>query len=68
MNMKSALRLGVITLSISGLVKADQTKSFGITEDNLLKMVKESNPSLDEIEASFLDSKIQAKQVEDNMG
>ena len=41
---------------------------FAVTEENLLKMVKKSNPTLSEIEASFLGSKIQAKEVEDRFG
>lgn len=48
----------------SSLFAAD----FNITEGELGKMAKKSNPSLNEIEATFLDSKIRAKELEDKFG
>ncbi len=41
---------------------------FSLSEDALIKMVHKSNPSLQEIEASFLSSKVQAQELEDNFG
>lgn len=59
-------------INLSVLIAAFTVSSFGsdftLTEENLLKMVKESNPSLNEIEATFLASKVQTKQANDRLG
>jgi hypothetical protein len=53
----------LFTLSISAA--ADD---FIITEDNLVKLSKKNNPTLSEIEASFLSSKVQANELQDKFG
>lgn len=39
-----------------------------LTEEKLLEMVKKSNPGLDDIEATFLASKVQAEEANDKLG
>lgn len=47
---------------------SDRTSNFSLSEEILLQMIKNSNPTLDEIEASFLGTKIKSKEVEDQLG
>jgi len=42
--------------------------SFDITEDTLLKLANKANPSLAEIESSFLTSKVQSMELDDKFG
>lgn len=42
--------------------------AFTLTEENLIKMAKQSNPSSSEIEASFLASQVDAMELQDRYG
>lgn len=44
------------------------SEDIQLTEDMVTKMSLESNPNLDQIEATFLDSKIRAEELKDKFG
>ncbi len=62
MNIRQRSLLLIFVMSI--------TSSYGaeITENSLLKLAKKSNPTLAEIEASFLDSSVRADELSDKFG
>ena len=58
----------LIALFFGGLCLEGFAKTFNITEQKLLEMVKKSNPTLDEIQATFLSSSAQANEASDKLG
>lgn len=55
----------LLVLALSGFAYSEE---YIITEADLLEMAKQDNPTLNEIEASFLQSDSQFKELEDKFG
>ena len=59
--MKYVLLIGLVVLNASAA-------EVVLSEQDITKMSLESNPNLDQIEATFLDSKIRAEELKDKFG